>query len=68
MSRRGVEARPLRRANAEHILYDPQTSGGLLIAVAPERHDVLLSELMHRDLAAWTVGEVVTGEGLILAD
>ncbi len=52
----------------EHILYDPQTSGGLLIAVAPERHDVLLSELMHRDLAAWTVGEVVTGEGLILAD
>lgn len=52
----------------EHILYDPQTSGGLLIAVAPDRYDILLSELAHRDATAWTVGEVVAGEGLILAD
>ncbi len=52
----------------EHILYDPQTSGGLLIAVAPDRYDILLSELAHRNTPAWTVGEVVAGEGLILAD
>lgn len=51
----------------EHILYDPQTSGGLLIAVAAERHDELLAEMARQDTAAWTVGEVVAGQGLILA-
>ena len=55
-------------SECEHVLYDPQTSGGLLIAVAPERHDSLLAEMARHDTAAWTVGEVVAGQGLILAD
>jgi len=38
---------------------DPQTSGGLLIAVAPERHARLLEELAARGAGAFTVGEVV---------
>ena len=40
-------------------ICDPQTSGGLLIAVAPERHARLLEELAARGAGAFTVGEVV---------
>ncbi len=40
-------------------LFDPQTSGGLLIAVAAERHAALLGALTARDVLAWTIGEIV---------
>lgn len=40
------------------ILADPQTSGGLLIAVAAERHPALLAALAERGVSAWTVGRV----------
>jgi selenide, water dikinase len=39
-------------------LYDPQTSGGLLIAVAPERTGELVSELERTGDLAAVVGEV----------
>jgi len=42
-------------------LVDPQTSGGLLVAVAPERHERLLAELGRRDVRGWTIGQVVQG-------
>ncbi len=42
-------------------LFDPQTSGGLLLAVAPEKHGLLLDALAHAGAGAWTVGEVVAG-------
>jgi len=42
-------------------LFDPQTSGGLLLAVAPEKHGLLLDALTHAGAGAWTVGEVVAG-------
>ncbi len=42
-------------------LFDPQTSGGLLMAVAPEKHGLLLDALAHAAAGAWTVGEVVAG-------
>ena len=40
------------------ILWDPQTSGGLLIAVAPERADDLHRELKARGAMGWTIGRV----------
>jgi len=44
------------------ILADAQTSGGLLIACAPERLDDLIADLLARDsLAADVVGEIVAG-------
>lgn len=43
------------------IGLDPQTSGGLLIAVAPDHTEMLLSELDERGVAAWRIGEVVSG-------
>jgi selenide, water dikinase len=39
-------------------LFDPQTSGGLLIAVAADKHAALVSGLRESGVAAWTVGEV----------
>jgi selenide,water dikinase len=43
------------------LLADAQTSGGLLIAIAPERHQALIDELRARGtLAAATIGEVCT--------
>ena len=40
-------------------LYDPQTSGGLLIAVAEERVDALVRELEKREELAAVIGEVI---------
>ena len=42
-------------------LVDPQTSGGLLVAVAPEHHERLLAELGERGARGWTIGQVVQG-------
>ena len=42
-------------------LFDPQTSGGLLMAVAPEKHGLLRDALEHAGAGAWTVGEVFDG-------
>jgi selenide, water dikinase len=43
-------------------LFDPQTSGGLLIAVPPEKHAWLLTELETAGAGAWTVGTTVQGD------
>lgn len=43
------------------VLADAQTSGGLLIAVAPERADELLERLAGRGTAAAIIGEVLDG-------
>ncbi len=75
---RGVYAGGLR-ANREYLetrvvgpsgddpvvlaLYDPQTSGGLLFAVAPDRHESLIERLRQEGTQGWTVGEVVAGVG-----
>ena len=42
-------------------LVDPQTSGGLLVAVAPESHERLLAGLTERGARGWTIGQVVHG-------
>ncbi len=60
-----LPGRPARRVDREDprvlALFDPQTSGGLLMAVAPERHARLLGELGEAGCAGWTIG-VVTDE------
>ena len=48
-------------------LFDPQTSGGLLIAVAPERARVLVEELTARGEGAAVIGEVTETRGLVVA-
>ena len=41
------------------LLYDPQTAGGLLIAVAEPEADALIAELQHAAVDATSIGEVV---------
>lgn len=42
----------------EEILFDPQTSGGLLLAVGKEEADALLNELKEAGMPAAIVGEI----------
>jgi selenide,water dikinase len=39
-------------------LFDPQTSGGLLMSVAPSRHQPLIEAMASKGVACWTVGEI----------
>ncbi len=48
---------------AQLILFDAQTSGGLLIAISPERKKALLKALEEREVScAVEVGRMVSGE------
>lgn len=46
----------------EEVLFDPQTSGGLLVAAAPGDVDSLLKDLRGRGLPAAMVGEILARE------
>ena len=46
------------------VLFDPQTSGGLLFAIAPEKTDALLRELKTHNAAHWVIGHVTAGFGV----
>ncbi len=51
---------------AQGLLYDPQTSGGLLMAVAQDRADALLADLRAEGEDAFILGSVIAGTGKIL--
>ena len=51
----------------EHVLFDPQTSGGLLMAVAPEQAGEVEARFASAELSGWQVGDVVKGEGVQVA-
>jgi selenide, water dikinase len=42
-----------------HLLFDPQTSGGLLVALAPEAAEPALEALAARAVSARRIGRVV---------
>ncbi|HLE14043.1 MAG TPA: selenide, water dikinase SelD, partial [Anaerolineales bacterium] len=46
------------------LLFDAQTSGGLLLAVPPGHMDALLASAARRGQPLWEVGQVVAGEGI----
>jgi len=45
-------------------LFDPQTSGGLLVALPQERSEEFVRSLEKHDTAAAVVGEVIEGSGI----
>jgi selenide,water dikinase len=48
----------------QRLLFDPQTSGGLLMAVAPALADDLAARLRADGFGAAVVGSVRAGSGL----
>jgi selenide,water dikinase len=46
------------------LLFDAQTSGGLLLAVPADRLEQFITRAAQREQAAWVVGEVVAGKGI----
>ena len=46
------------------LLFDSQTSGGLLLAVPQGKLDQLLSKAAQVDQSVWVIGEVIQGEGI----
>jgi selenide,water dikinase len=51
-------------AEWEAVLFDPQTSGGLLLAVAPDKWKDLQRELFAREVTHWVIGHVSPGTGV----
>jgi selenide, water dikinase len=49
------------------LMFDPQTSGGLLISIAPEHADALLTSMIDAGIEAARIGRVVEGKpGIVL--
>jgi selenide,water dikinase len=46
-------------ADARTLLFDPQTSGGLLLACPPDRLDGLLSALGSREIRGYPIGQLL---------
>ncbi len=46
------------------LLFDPQTSGGLLLGVPPDRVDSFLARARELDQPVWRIGEVQAGSGI----
>jgi selenide,water dikinase len=48
----------------QQLLYTPETSGGLLVSVAPDKASGLRSLFAEAGHPCWVVGEVIEGEGV----
>jgi selenide,water dikinase len=48
------------------LLYDPQTSGGLLMAVSPGKLGAMLTRADEIDQPLWVVGEVIEGDHITI--
>lgn len=48
----------------DDLLFDAQTSGGLLMAIPPEQADTLMERLRADGFGGWLVGRVEAGQGV----
>jgi selenide,water dikinase len=60
----GVVFAPGISEETQQLLYTPETSGGLLVSVSPNRIDDLTALFAREEHPCWVVGEVIEGEGV----
>ena len=63
--REALEVGPGVPADLVTLAHDPQTSGGLLYAVAPDRADAVISVLAAAGVERWPVGRVEPGPAMV---
>lgn len=63
-----VRIDPAIDKSMQELLWDPQTSGGLLIAVPPENAGALMARFAEDNAPLWQIGEVGEGEGVEVVD
>ncbi len=51
---------------ARMLLFDPQTSGGLIMAIAADRLDDLLARAAEVKQPLWVIGDVAAGNGITI--
>jgi selenide,water dikinase len=61
-----VELSPRLNMAQVAVLYDAQTSGGLLIALSPDAGKLLMEEATSRALSIWHIGDVITADRSVL--
>jgi selenide,water dikinase len=61
---RWVDFAPNISEEMQLLLFTPETSGGLLVAVPPERLDTLTTLFTEARHPCWVIGEVVEGAGI----
>jgi selenide, water dikinase len=62
-----VEVAPSVAKEYEALLYDPQTSGGLLAAVAPNATDAAMAAFERHGVSARVIGEVVSKQSPLIS-
>ena len=64
---RRVQIEKSVRADLTTLLFDPQTSGGLLAAVPSDRVVEVRAALEDQEVHSWEIGEVQAGQGVLVA-
>jgi selenide,water dikinase len=59
-----VRISPAISEDMQHVLYDPQTSGGLLFSLPRDRAARVEEGFARADMPLWRIGEVVAGHGV----
>ena len=61
-----MEIDPAIPEEFQMLLYDPQTSGGLLMGVPEHQIAAFMNAAQSRECPAWVIGEVVSGDKILI--
>jgi selenide,water dikinase len=53
---------------SQMLLFDPQTSGGLLLSIPQEKLESFLARAKELDQPAWVIGKVNAGQGIEIVE